>query len=73
MNIACVLTELHQRSIRIITDAVFGLPDNADPGYFQILVMRTQIVCKIIPTSCLYTVIGFKRQETVWLYNKTIG
>ena len=40
MNVACILTELNQRSIRIITNAVFGLPDNTDTGYFQILVMR---------------------------------
>lgn len=41
MDVARVLAELYLRSVRIIADAVFGLPDNADAGYFQILVMRT--------------------------------
>ena len=62
MNVARVLPELYQRSV-IIADAVFGLPDNADTGYFQIPVMRIQIVCKIISAPCLYTVIGLKREE----------
>lgn len=43
--------------------SLFGLPDNADTGYFQIPVMRIQIVCKIISAPCLYTVIGLKRED----------
>ena len=73
MNVARVLPELYQRSVRIIADAVFGLPDNADTGYFQIPVMRIQIVCKIISAPCLYTVIGLKREEPVRFHNKTVG
>ena len=73
MNVARVLPELYQRSVRIIADAVFGLPDNADTGYFQILVMRIQIVCKIISAPCLYTVIGLKREEPVRFHDKTVG
>ena len=35
--------------------------------------MRTQIVCKIVSASCLYTVIGLKREETVGFDDKTVG